>query len=204
MFHYTVRYIFILISFTSSIVVCGQTWNFSIGANSTNYVYTNSQGINPPYFQPASGLNIAIGYENSIFSHLNYDLGVSFSQYNSNGSVQNIPFSYHTDFIGLSGGIGPKFQLKNNFSISLKSNVSIQKMTFGSQFLQNHFVDLSNDEQFSSLRPFLGFSLELEKKVNPDLYVFAQFQHLDTMYFGKSNLNFVPTIFILGFKILSN
>jgi hypothetical protein len=64
-------------------------------------------------------------------------------------------------------------------------------------------LDLSNDSQFSGLRFFLGFSMELEKKVNQSISVFTQFQHLDTIQFGESTLNFVPTTFSFGLKIQS-
>jgi hypothetical protein len=45
--------------------------------------------------------------------------------------------------------------------------------------------------------------MELEKKVNQSISVYAQFQHLDTIQFGESTLNFVPTTFSFGLKIQS-
>lgn len=180
-----------------------QTWNLSVGANTTNFVYTDSQGINPTYLKPSSGFNMTLGYEKAMSRRFQYDLGLAYSQFNAVGDVQNIPFSYQTDFMGLSGGIGPKLEFRNDFTLMLKARGAVQKMINGNQFLQNHYVDLSEDDQFKGLRYFVGFSLELEKKVNSNLYVYTQYQHLDTIQFGTSTLNFVPSTISFGIKIQS-
>ena len=183
--------------------VSAQTWNLSVGANTTNFVYTNSQGVNPTYLKPGTGLNMALGYEKSMSRRFQYDLGLAYSQYNAVGDVQNIPFSYATDFLGLAGGIGPKLEFRNDFMLILKARGAVQKMLNGNQFLQNHYEDLSSDTQFSGLKYFVGFSLELEKKVNQNAFVFVQYQHLDTIQFGASTLNFVPSTFSFGIKLQS-
>ena len=180
-----------------------QTWNLSIGANTTNFVYTNSQGANPTYMKPGTGLNMTLGYEKAMSRRFQYDLGLAYSQYNAVGDVQNIPFSYNTDFLGLAGGIGPKLEFRNDFTLMLKARGAVQKMVNGNQFLQNRYVDLAEDDQFTGLRYFVGFSLELEKKVNQNTFVFAQYQHLDTIQFGTSTLNFVPSTFSFGIKLQS-
>jgi hypothetical protein len=183
--------------------VSAQTWNLSVGANTTKYVFTDSQGINPTFMKPATGLNMTLGYEKSMSRRFQYDVGLTYSQYNAVGDVQNIPFSYATDFMGLLGGIGPKLEFRNDFTLMLKARGAVQTMVNGNQFLQNRYVDLSEDSQFSGLRYFVGFSLELEKKVNQNTYVFTQFQHLDTIQFGVSTLNFVPSTFSFGIKLQS-
>jgi hypothetical protein len=183
--------------------VSAQTWNLSVGANTTKYVFTDSQGINPTFMKPATGLNMTLGYEKSMSRRFQYDVGLTYSQYNAVGDVQNIPFSYATDFMGLLGGIGPKLEFRNDFTMMLKARGALQTMVNGNQFLQNRFVDLSEDTQFSGLRYFVGFSLELEKKVNQNTYVFTQYQHLDTIQFGTSSLNFVPSTISFGIKMLS-
>ena len=90
-----------------------------------------------------------------------------------------------------------------DFTVILKARAAVQKMVNGNQFLQNHYVDLSSDDQFSGAKFLVGFSLELEKKVNSNLYVFTQYQHLDTNTFGTSSLNFVPSTLSFGIKIQS-
>jgi hypothetical protein len=183
--------------------VSAQTWNLSVGANTTNFVYTDSQGINPTYLKPGTGLNMTLGYEKSMSRRFQYDLGLAYSQYNAVGDVQNIPFAYNTDFLGLSGGIGPKLEFRNDFTLMLKARGAVQTMVNGNQFLQNHYVDLAEDNQFTGIKYLVGFSLELEKKVNQNAFVFAQYQHLDTIQFGTASLNFVPSTFSFGIKLQS-
>ena len=183
--------------------VSAQTWNLAAGINTTKYVFTNAQGQNPDYMKSVAGNNLSLSYEQPFSTYFQYDAGIVYSQYNSVGDVQNIPFSYQTDFIGLNGGIGPKLDLPYGLKASIKGRASIQKMVNGNQFLQNQYLDLSDDSQFTGLRFFLGFSMELEKKVNQSISVFTQFQHLDTIQFGASTLNFIPTTFSFGLKIQS-
>jgi hypothetical protein len=180
-----------------------QTWNLSVGANITNFVFTNSSGNNPSFLKPSTGLQLNLGYEKSLSKRFVYDAGMIYNQYNSVGDVQNIPFSYATDFIGLSGGIGPKIEFKNDFTLILKARGAAQKMINGNQFLQNHYIDLADDDQFSKVRLFVGFSIELEKKVNQNCAVYTQYQHIDTNTFGTSTLNFVPSTFSFGIKLYS-
>jgi len=191
----------LLLFFVSS--VSAQTWNISFGSNTTKYVFTNSQGVNPSFMKPSSGLHLSLGYEKPLTKRFQYDIGLAYSQFNAVGDVQNIPFSYQTDFMGLSGGIGPKLEFRNDFTLMLKARAAVQKMINGNQFLQNRYVDLSEDDQFTSARFFVGFSLELEKKVNSNLYVYTQYQHVDTNTFGTSSLNFVPSTVSFGIKIQS-
>jgi hypothetical protein len=180
-----------------------QTWNLSAGVNTTKFVFSNALGQNPDYMKSGAGNFLSLSFEKPLSPRFQYDAGLVYSQYNSVGDVQNIPFSYQTDFIGLTGGVGPKLDLPYDLKATLKGRASLQKMVNGNQFLQNQYIDLSDDDQFSGVRFFLGFSLELERKVNQSLSVFTQFQHLDTIQFGASSLNFVPSTFSFGLKIQS-
>jgi hypothetical protein len=180
-----------------------QTWNFSVGANTTDFVFTNSSGNNPTYLKPGTGLQFNLGYEKALSKRFIYDVGLTYNQYNSVGDVQNIPFSYATDYLGLSGGLGPKIEFRNDFTLILKARGAAQKMINGNQFLQNRYVDLAEDDQFSKVRLFVGFSLELEKKVNQNCAVFMQYQHIDTNTFGTSTLNLVPSSLSFGIKLYS-
>jgi hypothetical protein len=94
-----------------------QTWNVSVGANTTNYVFTNSAGVNPDYMKAGSGLQLNLGYEKALTKRFVFDAGLTYNQYNAVGDVQNIPFSYSTDFLGLAGGIGPKLEFRNDFTL---------------------------------------------------------------------------------------
>jgi hypothetical protein len=117
------------------------------------------------------------------------------------GDVQNIPFSYQADFMGLTGGIGPSYTGLHGLTVAAKASAAVQTLINGTQFLQNRYVDLAGDDQFTGLKLSVGFTLSITKKVNDQVSVYTSFQHLDTNTFGSSTLNFIPSTFSFGLKI---
>lgn len=178
-----------------------QSWNFETGNNITRYAFTNSSGANPDFLKSSSGLHLALSRENKISKAFVYDLGLAYNQYNNVGNVQNIPFSYQADFMGLTGGIGPSYSGLHGLTVSAKASAAIQTLINGTQFLQNRYLDLAEDTQFSGLKVSIGYTLSITKKVNDQVSVYTSFQHLDTNTFGSSTLNFVPSTFSFGLKI---
>ena len=178
-----------------------QTWNFETGNNITRYVFTNSTGVNPDFLKSSSGLHLALSRENKISKAFVYDLGLAYNQYNNVGDVQYIPFSYQADFMGFTGGIGPSYSGLHGLTVSAKASAAIQTLINGTQLLQNRYLDLAEDTQFSGLKVSIGYTLSITKKVNDQVSVYTSFQHLDTNTFGSSTLNFVPSTFSFGLKI---
>lgn len=178
-----------------------QTWNFETGNNITRYVFTNSAGNNPDFLKSSSGLHLALSRENKLTKVFVYDLGLAYNQYNNVGDVQNIPFSYQADFMGLTGSIGPSYTGLHGLTVSAKASAAVQTLMNGTQFLQNRYLDLADDDQFSGLKFSVGFTLSITKKVNDQISIYTSFQHLDTNTFGSSTLNFVPSTFSFGLKI---
>jgi len=187
----------LLIGFSSF----AQSYKFSVGSNITSYVFTNSSGANPSFLRPASGLHLSLSRESKLSKSFLVDYGITYNQFNNVGDVQNIPFSYATDFIGLGAGIGPRLSLGKGITLVAKANVAASTMVNGNQFLLNHYVDLSGDSQFSSLRTMIGYSFELSKQISPQVGVFAKYQHLDSYNFGSSTLNFIPSTFSIGLSL---
>ena len=178
-----------------------QTWNFESGNNITRYVFTNSAGNNPDFLKSSSGLHLSLSRENKISKAFVYDLGLAYNQYNNVGDVQNIPFSYQADYMGLTGGIGPSITSRKGLTLSAKASAAIQTLVNGTQFLQNRYIDLANDDQFTGLKISIGYTVSITKKVNDQISVYTSFQHLDTNTFGSSTLNFIPSTFSFGLKI---
>lgn len=175
-----------------------QTYKLAVGSNITSYVFTNSTGSNPPFLKPASGIHLALSRESSISKVFLLDFGLQYNQFNNVGNVQNIPFSYATDFLGLQGGIGPRLKLGKGLMLISKLNATVSKLVNGNQFLLNQYVDLSGDNQFNSLRTMLGYSFELSKQVDPQVGVFLKYQHSDSYNFGSSTLNIIPSTISIG------
>ena len=189
--------LFLLLSFPAF----SQSYKFAVGSNITSYVFTNSAGSNPSFLRPSSGLHLSLSRESKLSKSFLLDYGVNYNQFNSVGDVQNIPFTYATDFIGLNAGIGPRLSLGKGITFIAKANASVSKMVNGNQFLLNRYVDLADDNQFNSVRSMFGYSFELTKQISPQVGVFVKYQHLDSYNFGSSTLNFIPSTFSIGLSL---
>ena len=189
--------LFLLLSFPAF----SQSYKFAVGSNITSYVFTNSAGSNPSFLRPSSGLHLSLSRESKLSKSFLIDYGVNYNQFNSVGDVQNIPFTYATDFIGLNAGIGPRLSLGKGITFIAKANASVSKMVNGNQFLLNRYVDLADDNQFNSVRSMFGYSFELTKQISPQVGVFVKYQHLDSYNFGSSTLNFIPSTFSIGLSL---
>jgi hypothetical protein len=191
----------ILLLLILSFPAFSQSYKFSVGSNITSFVFTNSAGANPSFLRPSSGLHLSLSREASLSKTFLYDLGVNYNQFNNVGDVQNIPFSYATDFIGLNAGIGPRLSLGKGITFIAKANATVSTMVNGNQFLLNRYVDLSGDDQFNSMRTMYGYSFELTKQISPQVGVLVKYQHLDSYNFGSSTLNYIPSTFSLGLSL---
>ncbi len=193
----------LILALLGTLTLSAQTWNIEAGNNITRYVFTNSSGNTPDYLKSSAGLHLNISREDKLSKVLSYDLGLAYNQYNSVGDVQNIPFSYQADFIGLTGSIGPSYDGPLGLTVSAKAAGAIQTLINGTQFLKDHYLDLAGDNQFTGIKVSIGFTLSVSKKVNDQVSVFTSFQHLDTNTFNSSSLNFIPSTFSFGLKIAS-
>ncbi len=200
----------ILFLFLISLPAYSQSYQLAVGSNLTNYLFVNSASTNPANMRAATGMHLSLHREAAISNDFFYDLGINYNQFNTVGDVQNIPMSYHTDFIGLGAGIGPRIKLGKTTSLVVKGRVSAVKMINGNQLLLNRYIDLADDDQFNSIRTMYGLSLDLRKQINAQVSTFVSYQYL-TSYkqfiepnrTGKSTVNFIPTTFSLGL-VLSN
>ena len=191
----------ILLLLLVSISSFAQSYKFSVGSNITSFVFTNSSGSNPSFLRPASGLHLSLSRESKLSKSFLVDYGINYNQFNNVGDIQNIPFSYATDFIGIHAGIGPRLSLGKGIALVSKLQVAASTLVNGNQFLLNRYVDLSSDNQFNSSRTMYGYSFELSKQINPQIGVFAKYQHLDSYNFGSSTLNFIPSTFSIGLSL---
>jgi len=208
-----------------------QTYNLSVGTNVTTYQFTNSEGVGIDFLKKGSGSQFKIGaefkmldtssnYSSSskkaiyftqhtglarLLSLIHGDLHVEANQFNAVGDNQNIAFSYQTNYVGLSGGLGISTPSYKNWTLSVQGRVAGHKLIQGNQALGTRYIDLSNDSQFSDLQLFAGFSGQLQKKLNDRLFAFLDYQHIQTLHSqqaGKPTLNFLSGTVSFGIKIL--
>lgn len=208
-----------------------QTYNLSVGTNVSTYQFTNSDGVAIDFLKRGSGSHFKIGaefrmldttsnYSSSskkaiyftqhtglakLLSLIHADVHVESNQFNAVGDNQNIAFSYQTNYVGLSGGLGISTPSVKNWTFSLQGRVAGHKLIQGNQALGTRYIDLSKDSQFADLQLFMGLSGQLQKRLNDRLITFLDYQQMQTLRnveVGKPTLNFFTGTISFGIKIL--
>jgi len=222
--------LFLVLIFTQ---LKGQQFKLTQGIAITQFNYQNEQGQNVQGLKSGSGLAFGLAYHKAslvdsakykldqtpfaiylgqnpkvakLLSLINYDLGLQFSQLNAVGDIQNIAFSYQTDYLGLHGKLGVRIPLPWKFSLNLQGIASVNKIMHGNQLLMNRYVDLTEDAQFAQVKMMAGYGAEFEKRFSDKLAGFFSYQQTQTLNsnpVGQSTLHFKPTIFSVGIRLLN-
>ncbi len=208
-----------------------QTYNLSVGTNISTYQFKNSDGVNVDFLKRGSGSHFQMGSEWQLLDTTNdystsskkaiyfsqrqrlarfmtrvkLDVQLESNQINAVGDEQNIAFSYQTNFVGLVGGLGYQTPSYKNWTLTARGRVAGQKLIQGNQALGNKYLDLTKDEQFSSIQFFGGFAIQVQKKLADRLSAFLEYQQMQTMHgevAGKPTLNFQNSTISFGIKIL--
>ena len=207
-----------------------QTYNLAVGTNVSTYLFKNSEGNQIDFLKSGTGSRFQIGTEfqmldttsslNStskkaiffsqqrllakILSQLHADIHVESNQINAVGDQQNIAFSYQTNYVGLSGGFGYQTPAFKGWSITAQGRMAGYKLIQGNQALGNRYIDLTKDDQFSKIQLFVGYALQIQKKLNDKLFAFLDVQNMQTMHpsqVGTPTLNFQNSTISFGLKI---
>ena len=210
-----------------------QQFKLTQGIAITEFNYQNEQGQNVQGLKSGSGLAFALAFHKAslvdsakykldqtpfaiylgqnptvakLLSLINYDLGLQFTQLNAVGDIQNNAFSYQTDYIGLHGKLGVRIPLPWKFSLNLQGIASANKIVHGNQLLMNRYVDLTEDAQFAQIKMMAGYGAEFEKRFSDKLVGFFSYQQTQTLNsnpVGLSTLNFKPSMFSVGIRLLN-
>ena len=210
-----------------------QQFKLTQGIAITEFVYQNEQGQNVQGLKSGSGLAFALAFHKAslvdsakykldqtpfaiylgqnptvakLLSLINYDLGLQFTQLNAVGDIQNNAFSYQTDYVGFQGKLGVRIPLPWKFSINLQGIASVNKIVHGNQLLINRYIDLTDDAQFAQIKMMAGYGAEFEKRFSDKLVGFFSYQQTQTLNsnpVGLSTLNFKPSMFSVGIRLLN-
>jgi hypothetical protein len=211
----------------------GQQFKLTQGIALTQFNYQNEQGQLVDGLKSGSGLSFQLAFHKAslvdttqqkleqtpfaiylsqnakvakLLSLLNYDLGLQFTQLNAVGDVQNIAFSYQTDYLGVHGKAGIRIPLPWKFAVNLQGIASINKIVHGNQLLMNRYEDLTQDPQFSQIKFMGGYGGEVEKRFTDKLAGYVSYQQTQTQNDqpeGQSTLNFKPTVFSVGIRFMN-
>lgn len=227
---YCVRGIVVLSLLISLYSVQAQTWKWAIGSNITQYQFKNSAGKSADLFKKQSGLHLDLTYEHVLLdtvrliskfsksaiyfsqrpriskfiNRFNYDIGLNYNQFNAIGDVQQIAFSYQTDYVGVSAGFGPKISLYKGWSIQVTGRVMGLYLLAGQQLVGSRYFDLLDEPQFNGVRFFQGVQIEVTKQVNAQVGAFAHVASFQTL-FSKATptgtLDMVPMTLAMGIRL---
>ena len=138
-----------------------------------------------------------------LLSRLEYEIGLSYNQYNANGDVQAYGFRYQTNYLGFLLGFGTHIGIGRGFSMGLKAKMYAQQLLQGTQELNGHFLDLSQDVDFNKPSFLGGYTLELNKQVNNEIILFVQGDQYNTFkpeIANTKSLNFSTYNISFGIK----
>lgn len=229
---YTIFCVFVSVIFLSS--AChAQQFKLSQGLSFTQFKYQNNQGQQIQGLRQGSGLSVQLSYHKAslvdsstykveqsrsaiylnqhpklgkLLSLINYDLGIQFMQMNAVGDIQNNAFNYQTDYLGLHGKLGIRIPLPYAYSLNFQGIASVNKIVNGNLLLVNHYVDLTEDQQFAQVKIMAGYAVEIEKKFTNKLATFISYQQSSTINespVGLSILHFKPTVFSVGIRFIN-
>jgi len=231
--HFYARFLFLFLVVLLVQTASAQQFKLTQGIALTQFNYQNEQGQLVDGLKSGSGLSFQLAFHKAslvdttqqkleqtpfaiylsqnakiakLLSLLNYDLGLQFTQLNAVGDVQNIAFSYQTDYLGVHGKAGIRIPLPWKFAVNLQGIASINKIVHGNQLLMNRYEDLTRDPQFSQIKIMGGYGGEVEKRFTDKLAGFLSYQQTQTLNDqpeGQSTLNFKPTVFSVGIRFMN-
>jgi hypothetical protein len=210
--------------------VRAQSWKWSIGSAITQYQFENSKGKQIDWMKPSAGLHVELAQEHVLLdtvrliskfsksaiyfsnrpklakslSYFQYSLGLNYHQLNAIGDVQQIAFSYQTDFVGFSLALGPKYTFYKGWNLGIAGVVMGQQLIAGNQLLSNRYYPLTQDSQFNSFKVFAGYQIELSKAINANVRAFAQVRRTSSLLAPQSptgKLDMSPMTISMGISL---
>lgn len=227
---YCVRSRVVLLLLLNIYTAQAQSWKWAIGSNITQYQFNNSAGKPIDLFKRQSGLHLEIAHEQvlldtaslisrfsksaiyfsqrpklaKVLNLFQYDFGLNYNQFNAIGDVQQIAFSYETDYLGASAGFGPRIPLFKGWSVQLTGKVMGQYLVAGQQLVGSRYFDLLNEPQFNGVRMFRGVEIEVNKRVNAQVSAFvhvASYQTVFSKVTPTGRLDMAPMTLAMGIKL---
>ena len=201
------------ISFSS----LAQVWDVQVGSNMTHYDFINTAGVHLNSIKPISGLHLQTGYQhiavdsrgrrnvNPILGILTFGVHLNYNEFNAMGNKGPNLFNYQTNFLGLDLIGGVNIPLFSGFSIRGLVHISVNKLIYGYQMVNNDYYDLTEVPQFNGIQFLNGYSLQVIKSVNPFIQIHVGYKKSNSVFikpFNGTSLSFEPTTFLVGIDFL--
>jgi hypothetical protein len=146
---------------------------FTFGKTITGYDYTNSEGESIDELKRGLGNFFEVG---GVFAlnrnqHLNYEVGITLSQFNSKATIDRHFYSWETSYIGIQNVINYNFfkfstfnfsrnnsLLLSDFNLFVKGGLNVSYIIYGEQIVGSRTYDISKNEEFKGffVQPLMG------------------------------------------------
>ena len=201
----------------SSFFSLAQVWDVQIGSNMTQYNFINSAGTQLNSIKPLTGFHLQTGYQhidvdsinrpktNSLLGIFTFGIHLNYNEFNAMGIKGNNFFNYQTNFLGLDFNGGINIPLFSGFSIQGLVNISANKLIYGHQMVNYDYYDLTEVPQFNGVQFLNGYSLKINKSVNPYIQIHIGYEKSESVFikpFNGTTLSFEPTSFLIGINFL--
>lgn len=200
-----------------TIDVKAQVWDVQVGSNMTDYNFTNSAGIKSNILKPLPGFNLKIGYQHigvnsenapdhkSKMGIFTFGIHLNYNQFNAAGIHGINQFSYKTGFLGADLNGGLNIPLFSGISVKGLLHISVNKLMHGQQMINNNNYDLMEVEQFNGLQFLNGYSVQINKTINPYVQIHIGYEKSKSVFmkpFQETILIFEPSSYSIGMNFL--
>ncbi|MEZ7901204.1 MAG: hypothetical protein ACI8RY_000144 [Urechidicola sp.] len=152
---------------------------FTFGKTITGYDYTNSEGESIDELKRGLGNFFEVG---GVFAlnrnqHLNYEVGITLSQFNSKATIDRHFYSWETSYIGIQNVINYNFfkfstfnfsrnnsLLLSDFNLFVKGGLNVSYIIYGEQIVGSRTYDISKNEEFKGffVQPLMGVGAKIK------------------------------------------
>jgi hypothetical protein len=189
-----------------------QVWDVQIGSNMTHYDFINTAGSHVISIKPVTGFHMQTGYQyididssGSSKGILTFGVHLNYNEFNAMGTMGPNLFNYETNFLGLDLNGGINIPLFSGFSIRGLLHISANKLIYGYQMVNNDYHDLTEAPQFNDIQILNGYSLQVNKRVNPFIQIHVGYKKSDSIFikpFNGTSLSFEPATLLVGINFL--
>ncbi len=152
---------------------------FTFGKTITSYDYVNSQGETIEELNSELGNFFEIGgvFSLSRDKHLNYEVGLTLSQFNASATIDHHFYSWKTNYAGVQNLINYNFfkfstfnfsrnnsLLLSDFNLFVQGGANVSYIIKGEQLIGTRTYDIAENEEFKGffVQPLLGVGAKIK------------------------------------------
>ncbi len=166
--------LFSLVSFLSF----SQSYFLEVGANETEYNYTNENNVSLETLEASTGLSFKVGMSDLFFEtdEISHSIGASIQSFNATGGrgtgmdgtglTQVDSYEWNTTFVGIFNELSIPI-INKGISVAINSGIDLSVLLDGKQKISNAIFDLNESDDFKGI--FQTSKVGLSIKINESI-----------------------------------